>query len=272
MVGVREESLEAISAAVEVGQARYDVGDLLRQDMLNLELQQSRASENLIQSRHTLELTKRSFLNLLGLREGSVRVDPLGSPQQQLPGNIDYRDRHEMKKISALEMAAEAELRKAQGGHLPTFDAYAAYQFDQGWELDGSGDSWSAGVRLNYALYDGKKTRSEVAVARLKMEEIQSLKKKTELSLNLEIQQAQLDYEQARERKGVTEKMVGVAEEVARLSRVRFKEGVILASDLIDFEMRLSDAKSRHLAASANYQVAIANLRRAAGLEQFSLQ
>lgn len=272
MVGVRKESLDAISAAVEVGQARYEAGDLLRQDILNLELQRSRASENLIQSRHNLELTKRSFLNLLGLQEGSVKVDPLGSPKQLLPETIDHNNRHEMKKLAALEMSAVSELNKARGGHMPTVDAYASYQYDYGWELDGSGDSWMAGLRLNYALYDGNKTSSEVTLARLKVEEIQSLRKKTELFLNLEIQQARLDYEQARERKTVTEKMVAVAEEVARLSRVRFREGVILASDLIDFEMRLSDAKSRHLAASANYQVAIANLRRAAGLKQFDSQ
>ena len=66
--------------------------------------------------------------------------------------------------------------------------------------------------------------------------------------------------------------MVGVATEATRLSRARFKEGVILASDLIDFEMRLSDAQARHLAAKAGYRVAIANLRRAAGLEQFSMR
>ncbi|MFW2368907.1 MAG: TolC family protein [Desulforhopalus sp.] len=272
MVDVRKESLEAISAAVEVGQARYDAGDLLRQDILNLELQRSRASENLIQSRHNLELTKRSFLNLLGLNQGSVKVDPLGSPNQLLPETIDHNNRPEMKKLAALETSAVSELNKARGGRMPTVDAYASYQYDYGWELDGSGDSWIAGLRLNYALYDGRKTSSEVTLARLKVEEIQSLRKKTELFLNLEIQQAQLDYEQARERKSVTEKMVAVAEEVARLSRVRFREGVILASDLIDFEMRLSDAKSRHLAASANYQVAIANLRRAAGLKQFDSQ
>ena len=63
--------------------------------------------------------------------------------------------------------------------------------------------------------------------------------------------------------------MVGVATEVIRLGRARFTEGVILASDLIDFEMRLSDAQARQLAAKAGYQVAIANLRRATGLEQF---
>lgn len=269
MVKVREESLAAISAAVEVGQARYDAGDLLRQDLLNLELQRSRASENVIRSRHSLELARRSFLNLLGLRDGSVMIDPDGGSPQILPRDIHYLNRHELQKLAALEQAADAELRQAEGGRLPTLDAYAGYQVDNGWELDGNGDSWMAGVRMNYALYDGKKTSSQVAVARLKMLEIQALRKKTELALDLELQQAKLDYEQAQERKSVTEKMVSVAEEVARLSRVRFKEGVILASDLIDFEMRLSDAQARHLAAASNYRVAIANLRRAAGLAQY---
>jgi outer membrane protein TolC len=106
----------------------------------------------------------------------------------------------------------------------------------------------------------------------LKLQEIGGLRKKIELALNLEVQQALLDYEQAKERLLVTEKMVGVAAEVTRLSRARFKEGVILASELIDLEMRLSDAHASHLAAKAGYRVAIANLRRATGLEQFSIR
>ena len=50
MVAVRQEALASITAALEVGQARFDAGDLLKQDLLNLKLQQSRASENLIQA------------------------------------------------------------------------------------------------------------------------------------------------------------------------------------------------------------------------------
>lgn len=269
MVTVRQEALAAITAAYEVGNARYDAGDLLRQDLLNLELQQSRASENLIQSKHTLELTKRSFLNLLGLREGEVTVNPESGSGQLVPATIDFRNRHELKKLEGLEQAAIAELKKAEGNNMPTLDGFASYQVDHGWELNDSGDSWVAGVLMNYNLFDGKKSSSQITMSRIKIHEIQALKQKTELALNLEVQKAQLDYEQSKERLSVTEKMVGLAEEVARLSRARFKEGVILASDLIDFEMRVTDAQARHLAARAGYHVAIANLRRATGLEQF---
>jgi outer membrane protein TolC len=272
MVTVREEALVSITSALEVGRARFEAGELLKEDLLNLELQQARTSENLIRGRHTLELTKRGFLNLLGLREGDVTIDPDKGATQQLPRSFDYTNRPELKKIEAMEQAALAELKKAQGGKMPSIDAFAGYQMDTGLVLNETGDSWMAGVRMNYILFDGKKNSSEIARARLKLQEIGGLRKKIELALNLEVQQALLDYEQAKERLLVTEKMVGVAAEVTRLSRARFKEGVILASELIDLEMRLSDAHASHLAAKAGYRVAIANLRRATGLEQFSIR
>jgi outer membrane protein len=85
MTMVRAEALDAITAAFEVGTARHEAGDLLKQDLLNLELQQSLARENLILSKHTLELTKRSFLNLLGLRDGEVTINPDSGSQLELP-------------------------------------------------------------------------------------------------------------------------------------------------------------------------------------------
>ncbi len=269
LVTVREEALESITAALEVGQARFEAGSLLKQDLLNLELQQSRAVENLIQSRHTLELTQRNFLNLLGLKEGQVIVDRDSASVQEIPKSIDYQNRQELKRLDAYEQAALAELRKAQGGKLPTVDTFVSYQMDTGTVLDETGDSWMAGIQMNYILFDGRKTSSQITQAQLKLKQIEQLRKKTELILNLEVQQALLDYEQAKQRLSVTNKMVEVAEEVIRLSRARFSEGVILSSDLIDFEMRLTDAQARQVAATAAYQVAIANLRRVTGAEQF---
>ncbi|MBW2659558.1 MAG: TolC family protein [Deltaproteobacteria bacterium] len=269
MVKVRHASLDAIKAALGVAKARYDAGDLLRADLLNLELQVSVASEELIQSEHNLELTKRSFLNLLGLREGEVILSKEKETAQQIPEVISYTNREELKRLQAMEQASLAHLKKAEGAKLPTVDAFASYQLDAGTVLDESGDSWMAGIKMDYNLFDGRRTSSAITQAKIQLQKIRGLVQKTELALNLEIQQAQLNYKQAKQRLAVTDKMVAVAEEGARLSRVRFKEGVILASDLIDFELHLTDAQARHLAARARHKVAIANLRRVAGLSQF---
>ncbi len=270
MVTVREQELTAISSALAVGMARYEAGDLLRQDLLNLELQQARANENLIHSRHQLELGKRTFLNLLGLPPRAVKVDVDRDSQQQLPIQLHYHDRPELKRLAGMIKAAEAELRAVEAGKRPTVDAYAAYQIDSGLIEEESGDSWQAGLRLNHILFDGDRTTNRIAIARLKIQELQGTKRKSEMALDLELQQAELDHRQTKERLGVTAKMVDVAEEVTRLSRARFREGVILASEMIDLEMRLTDAHARQLSAVAAHQVAIANLRRAVGLPQFS--
>jgi len=267
LVQVREGSLDAITASLQVGLARFEAGDLLRQDLLNLELQQSVASENLIRSRHHLQLARRGFANLLGLPAREVAV--AAGDTQELPDTLDYRNRHELLQLKSQEAFAMAEIERARSGQLPSLDTFADYQVNQGWVTEESGDSWMAGIRLQYSLFDGGNTASRITLAQLRLQKIQALRKKTELALNLDLEQAQLDYQQARERLAVTEKMVEVAQEAARLSRARFRQGVILASDLIDFELRLSDAQARQLAADTGVRTAVANLRRATGLSQF---
>ena len=269
MLEARNASLDAIRASLAVAQARYDAGDLLKVDLLNLEVQESRASENLILAEHRLELSQKIFLNLLGLKEGCTIIDPSQDCIQEVPQEQSYEMRPELKSIAHAEEAAAANLQVAKGGNFPTIDGYASYQYDKGFVVDGSGDSWMAGVKVNYPLFDGKRTSADVAKARAVLLAIRTQRIKIELGIDLEVKRSKLSYHQAVKRFQVTEKMVEQAEESARLSRTRFKEGVILSSDLIDVEMRLTDALVRQSAAKGNIKVATADLRRALGLPQF---
>jgi len=270
LTAVRREALEAITASLAVAQARFEAGTLLQQDLLTIELQQATASENLIAGRHAEELVRRRFLNLLGLPRGEVRLDRSHGLNQELPTTVSAAGRHELSSLKAAIRAAEASVAAARGAKKPTVDSFASYQVDNGTILDDGGDSWMAGLRLNYTLYDGDHTNAAIALAEARLRETRAQLARTELALDLEVQQAELDYNQAGQRLQVTEKMVAAASETARLSRERFKEGVILAIDLIDVETRLSDALARRSSAKAQHQVARANLRRAMGLPQFA--
>jgi outer membrane protein TolC len=268
-VSARESALEAIRASLAVAKARFEEGTLLKADLLGLEAQEAGASEDLIQARHTLELSKRAFLTLLGLRTGEVAIDLKKSADQDPPERLDFTGRPELQALDTAIDAAEAGVRKAEGGRLPTMDGFASYQVDKGTVLDGSGDSWMAGVRVNYSLFDGDRTTAGITEARARLAELQELRHKTELALNLEMQRADLEYQQADQRLIVTEKMVTVAKESARLNRIRFQEGVVLSTELIDGEKRLTDALVRQSAAKTLRGMAIANLRRTVGMPQF---
>jgi outer membrane protein len=268
MLEARKVSLDAIRASLAVALARYNAGDLLKADLLNLEVQESRASENLILAEHHLELSKKIFLNLLGLKEGTIVIDT-SQDEQQIPQERNYSQRPELQSLTHAEEAAAANLQAARGGNLPTVDGFASYQYDKGYVIEGDGDSWIAGVKVNYRLFEGNRTKADVTKAMAELATIRAQREKVELGMDLEVKQADLSYRQAVQRIEVTKKMVEQAEESARLSRTRFKEGVILSSDLIDVEMRLTDALVRQSVARANIKVAKADVRRAMGLAQF---
>nr|MBF0223364.1 TolC family protein [Desulfobulbaceae bacterium] len=67
----------------------------------------------------------------------------------------------------------------------------------------------------------------------------------------------------------VTEKTIAQAQKSAEINRARFAEGMVLPSDLIAVENRLSDTLIRRTIAKTSRLIAIAELRRASGLPQF---
>ncbi len=269
-VEARTSSLQAITVSLAAAQARFEAGDLLRADLLNLEVQKSRAAENLIVARNGLKLAKQGFLNLLGLKQRTVQLDTNQIDRQDVPQELNFANRPELARLDAMITAAREKVRQAQGGNYPSADLFGSYQIDKGFEFDeGSGNSWMAGVKVNYMLFDGQQTSAHISQATARLRELKEQRRKLELAFNYETQQAQLALQLADERLQVTRKMVEQAVESARLSRERFKEGVLLSTDLIEVENRLTDARVHNLMAKAAQKIAIADLRRVAGLQQF---
>jgi len=269
LVKAQQSAVEAITASLAVAQARYHEGVLLKADLLDLEVQQSKAQENLSQARHTLAVSQRIFLSLLGLDDGQVVLDAAQGCAQEIPQATGHDQRPELKSMEALILAAKARVRQAQGGYYPTLEGYAGYDADKGYVTDGSGDSWQAGVKLQFNLSEGGRTSAEIAKASALLGEAQERKRKTELAIIFEVKQAEFAVQEAKERLEVTEKSVAQAQESARINRLRFTEGKLLSSDLLGAENRLTDAQVRRIVAETSQRIAVADLRRALGLPQF---
>lgn len=269
MVKAQQAAVAAMTASLAVAQARYQEGVLLKADLLDLEVQQAKAQENLSQAHHTLGLSRRIFLSLLGLDDGPVILDPAQGSAQEIPQSTTPDQRYELKSMEALILAAKAKVRQAQGGYYPSLEGYAGYDNDTGYVTDGSGDSWQAGVKLQFNLSEGGRTSAEIARASALLAETQERRRKTELAIALEVKQAEFAVLDARERLQVTEKSVAQAQESARINRLRFKEGTLLSADLLGVENRLTDAQMRRIVAETSQHIAVADLRRALGLPQF---
>ena len=261
----RQSALEALNSSVAVARARFDAGELLKIDLLNLEVQQSQAEENLIQAEQDLELAKRIFAHLLGLKNQPIHIIATPELPPAPPHGFEPKQRPERQSLSAAIQAAEAQLEAAKGLRRPSVDGFGSYQIDRGFKLDGGSHSWLAGARIDFKLFDGYNSRAEIALEQARLERLRAEEHKLELAIDLEVSRAELALSQARQRLLVTDKIVEQARESVELSRARFREGVILASDLIDSETRLTEAEVRQAVARSALRLAAADLRRAAG-------
>lgn len=269
LVQAFQASVEAAAETLAVAKARYDAGDLLLSDLLDLEVQHSQVQEDLIHMQHRLEISRLLFLNLLGGQEGPVIIDHEADLDQKIPKLLSAAERPEVRVMDAMIGVAEARIRQAQAGRYPKVEGFAGYEIDKGSELGGSGDSWQAGVMLHYDLFDGNRTSSEIVKARAFLAEARERKRKTELDIRLDVEKANFAVNEAERRLEVTEKIVEHAKESAAINRARFKEGLVLSSDLIAGENRLTNALVRRTQAEASRAIAVADLRRAVGEPQF---
>jgi outer membrane protein TolC len=168
--------------------------------------------------------------------------------------------------LQARVRAAEAMVDAARGARRPNVNAFASYQYDQGWQTDRHGDSWLAGVSVDVNVFDGGQTSGKIRQSNAELAQVREMLRKATLGIGLEVEQARLAHASATERLAVSAEAVAQAEESAKLSRARFEKEALLTADLVGVESRLLEARLRHTIAAADERIALVDLRRALGL------
>lgn len=278
-LGIRKarEAVTAVSAGVTAYEAavanarlRYDAGQMLKSDLLALEVQLAQTRESLLSARHGARLADQAFFYILGLPASDETVD-LAINDHSLssltkPATGDFSQRPELLGLQQRLLAAEAAVEMTRAARRPTVNAFASYQYDKGWQLNRQGDSWLAGAAVDLNLFDGGQTSGRINEAKAQVSQLKELLRQAKLGLSLELNQARLAHASAVERLHVTADAVAQAEESARLSRARFEQGALLTAELIGAESRLVETRMRRVVAEADERIALVDLRRAVGL------
>ena len=269
-VAAVEAGVKAYEAGVAAARARFEAGQMLKADLLSLEVQLEQTRETLSSTRHGAALAERAFLFVLGLDASAKRVeittDDPALARLVAPDTRDFSQRPELLGLQERMRAAEAMVRAARGQRQPTVNAFASYQYDQGWKLDSHADSWMAGVSVDLNVFDGGQTTGKIRQSTAELAQVKEMLRKATLGIGLEVEQARLAHDDARERLAVSAQAVEQAGESAALSRARFEKGALLTADLIGVEGRLIETRMRRAVAAADERIALADLRRALGL------
>ncbi len=265
-----EGGVRAYEAAAAVARARFDAGQLLKADVLSLEVQLAETREKLSAARHGAALAARAFHFILGLDPTETSVELLDDDpalaRLTLPDTRDFSGRPELLGLAARVRAAEAMVESARGTKRPTVNAFASYQYDHGWQTARHGDSWLAGVSVDLNVFDGGQLAGKVRQSSAEVTQVKEMLRKATLGIGFEVEQARLAHADATERLAVSARAVEQAAESAALSRARFDKEALLTADLIGAESRHLETRLRRTFAAVEERLALVELRRALGL------
>jgi outer membrane protein TolC len=172
--------------------------------------------------------------------------------------------RPEMISQQAQERAAETAIKAAQGNFFPTVTSSASYSYS-------ATDfplvyNWNVAGTVNIPIFSGFLTQQQVAQARANLLKTKANGDVLRQNILLEVNQALLNLEAARERLRVTGVTVEQAKERLALVEGRYKAGLSNAVEVTDAEVVLVNAQVNDVVAVSSYQAAKAQLDRAMGI------
>jgi outer membrane protein len=276
---VAEQSVRQLKENLKVAENFYRVGLSPKIDVLDAETRLGDAELQLIRATNDVAVRKANLNTVLRQSvDTPVAVEDIltTAPYEKsydASQETALKYRPEVLDAETQVASAEQQITFAKSGYYPevTFRANL-YRLGDTPGVDGSEyvlrQTWDVGAVATWTLFEWGKTRYAVFQQEARLRQAKETLEKVKDSVQLEVKSEYLTLGAAYEAIGVARKAVISAEENFRISTERYKEQVATSTEVLDAQTRLTQAKSNYTNAIAVFNVEVARLIRAMGLEE----
>ncbi len=170
-------------------------------------------------------------------------------------------------RAAQLEEAAMGEERKAAKAEFgPKVGLFGSTERDAMTLAGPSGTNWTAGARLDFNLFAGGAQKARVAEAAANESKAKHNVEWFRSGVQMEVRKAYLDGNAAAQRAAAARDAAEQAKESLRIVQNRYEAGLTTVTELLRAQTAQLDAATGYLAALQEWQVARAQLERAAGV------
>lgn len=275
---VNDENVEQVKAHLKDVQNMLEQGMATTNDVLKVQVQLSDAQLRQIEANNNVQIATIGLNNTLGIPlQTKVAIDTdikraAGTNLPDLNSLIAKANerRPELKASEYRVKAAEAGITAAKSGWWPQIYLAANYNYNRPNQRiqpaqDIFKDTWDVTLGVSLEVWNWGKTLHQSDQASAQYEEAKDGLSQAKDAITLDLTQAYLNLNQAKERIGVATQGVKQAEESYRVTNKRFKEGLAQNSDLLDAEVALLQARTNSTHALVDYELAEARLQKAIG-------
>jgi len=277
MLGVAGAAERAAEANLDLTSEQVDAGLAVPSDRMAAEVRLAEVRAMRIRAEAEVEVAAAALRRALGTGDDHAfepvvpDEDAIDTAGGEAPDSLDARiasalaARADLAALDHRIRQAEAAVRIARAGRLPTIGAEAQVETNSDVPFGADGDNWTVGVGLRVPVFDGTATRARVARARADHARLEAVRAALRDGVHLEVRAAWARTISARERLGVAEAALDRAGEALRIVRERYGEGMAVVVELLGAETAHTRAHADHAAARGDLWVARANLDLASG-------
>jgi len=271
-VRVAEATVKSAQSDHQRAEARQEEGQAVPSDLLSARVQQAQAQEDLLQAQNAVDLAHAALNVAMGLPEDAATTIEPGLKESNFEaGALTVRQQHALKNRPDLREADLGVERAANGQHmaraefLPKVNAFGSWEEDNQTFLTRGGNNWTAGVSVNFNVFDGGSNRARLAAARYRQTQAQAQAAQMAAAVKLQVREAYLNLTTAHERVEVLRQAQSEAEESLRIIQNRYEAGLATITDLLQVETAHTSAQKNYLNALFDYRLSCAALELATG-------
>ena len=272
-IDVNQESVNNYQAHLTNVQQLFSAGSKAKIDVLRSSVELSNAQQTLIKSQNAYEVklaTLRNYLNMdreepLSLTTDFV-YDKFETPMTEAIAYA-YGNRKDLLSDEYVVEQKELAIKAAKAGFLPTVKlSVGVGQANDFHPSNGSSQSWSAGIGVNWNIFDSGVTRAQVDEAEVARDVAKLTLEKDRETVDLNLRTAYYNMREAEKRFNSTSEAVNQAEEDYYIATEKYRAGEGLMLDIIDAQLALSTAKLNYISAQYDYARYKAEVENAMGI------
>ena len=186
---------------------------------------------------------------------------------------FDYKNRIEYSLVETQKKLETLDLKRNQAAYLPSLFAYGAlstqaqrnefdiFDFSQKWYPVGL-----LGAKLAIPIFDGFQKHQKIQQAKLSLMKLDNQFKFLEQSIDLEIANSKATLQNSASSLEAQKKNIELAEEVSRVTKIKYDQGVGSNIEIINAESSLKEAQTNYYSALYDAIIAKIEYNKATGL------
>ena len=276
LLEVSERSYERSRGQLERAESLFELGSVAKSDVLRAKVDVAQSELDLISARNAVEMQRAGLAKIMGLGletplqiEAELGYEEVTVAEEQLFDKAVNR-RPDLLEARERVRAAKAGVQSARGGSYPSLFGSFNYSWRDDVFPNSTSDfdkkyTWSVAMGISIPIFDGLVTRGNVGEAKAGLMTRLSQLRDLELGVELDIKEALITLEEARQRIRVSEDQLASAEESYKLAQEQYEVGLGTILELTEAQVELTSAESQRVEGITDFKLALALLDRATG-------